>query len=85
MTRNTSCQVAHSLCDQAKKEIATGAGLNYHFISQQEHTITNAMGAIVKQLAGREGISNDLRHVFSEARTEFGGSGLGLVDLMRML
>ena len=79
MTRKTSSLVADSLCDQAKKEIATSAGLYYYSLSQQEHTITNAMGAIVKQLVGREGISNDLCHVFSEGRPSLAVVGSALL------
>ena len=85
MIRKTSSLMANSLCDQAKMEIATSAGWYYDSLSQLKHTITNTKGAIVKQLAVRAGISNNIRHVFSEGRKEFGGSLLRLIDLKRML
>ena len=43
------------------------------------------MGAILKQLVGREGIPDPLREAFQEAKTEFGGRGLRLADLNGML
>jgi len=77
--------VIDSLCDQAKKENIAVAGLYCDFLSQQEQTITNILGAILKQLAGRGSIPNYLREAFQEGKAEFGGRGLRLADLMRML
>ena len=74
-----------SLCDQAKKENIAVAGLYCDIVSQQEQTITNIMGAILKQLVGKVGIPSYLREEFEEGKTEFGGRGLRLVDLMGML
>ena len=74
-----------SLCDQAKKENIAVAGLYCDFLSQQEQTIANIMGAILKQLAGRGSIPNHLREPFQAAKLEFGGRGLRPADLMGML
>ena len=74
-----------SLCDQAKEKNIAVAGLYCDFLSQQDQTIANIMGAILKQLVGRGGIQNYLREAFQEAKTEFGGRGLRLADLMRLL
>ena len=74
-----------SLCDQAKKENIAVAGLYCDFVSQQDQTITNIMGAILKQLVGKGGIPSYLREAFEEGKTEFGGRGLRLADLMGML
>ena len=74
-----------SLCDQAKEENIAVAGLYCDFASQQEQTITNIMGAILKQLVGRGGIPSYLREAFEEGKREFGGRGLRLADLMGML
>ena len=73
-----------SLCDWAEENIAV-AGLYYDFLSQQEQTITNIMGAILKQLASRRSIPNFLREAFEKAKAEFGGKGPQLTDLMDML
>ena len=74
-----------SLCDQAEKESIAVAGLYCDFLSQQEQTITNIMGAILKQLAGRGSIPNYLREAFQKGKAEFGGRGPRLVDLVGML
>ena len=74
-----------SLCDRAKEENIAVSGLYCDFLSQQEQTITNIMGAILKQLVGRGGIQDYVREAFREAQKEFGGRGLRLADLTRML
>ena len=73
-----------SLCDQAKEEDIAITGLYYDFLSQGEQTITNVLGAILKQLIVRGGIPDDLRKAFQEGKVEFGG-GLRHAGLMRML
>ena len=76
-----------TLRDHSRKENIAVTGFYYDFLAQQEHTITNVMGAILKQLVGRGrgGSPNGLREAFQQAKDEFGGSGLRLADLMRML
>ena len=74
-----------SLCDRAKEENITVAGLYCDFLSHQEQTVTNIMGAILKQLASRDSIPNYLREAFEKAKTEFGGRGPRLGDQMDML
>ena len=83
--RNTSSLVIDSLCDRARKENIAVAGLYCDFVSQQEQTITNIMGAILKQLVGKVGIPSYLREAFEEGKAEFGGRGLRLAGLMGML
>ena len=82
---NTSSLVIDSLCDQPKKETIAVAGLYCDYLSQQEQTITNIMGAILKQLAGRGSIPNYIREAFQNGRKVIGGRGLRLPELMRML
>ena len=76
-----------SLCDRAnlKKKNIVVAGLYCDFLSPLEQTITNVVGAILKQLACRGGIPNYLREAFQEGKADLGGRGLRLVDLMGML
>ena len=85
IAKNLSSLVIDSLCDQVRKEDIAIACLYYDFLSQQEQTLTNMMGAILKQLASRGDIPNDVRKAFQEGKKEIGGRGLRLVDLMRML
>ena len=82
--RNSSSLVIDRLCDQAKEEDLAVAWLYCDYNIQQEQTVVNTMGAIVKQLVNRAGISKDIREEFKEAK-KFGGRRPLLVDLMRML
>ena len=84
MARNTSSLVIDSLCDQARDgDIAVG--LYCDFLAQKEQTAANMMGAILKQLLGRGGIPKDVRETFQRGKKEFGGRGLLLADMVRML
>ena len=85
MARNVSSLVTDTLCDQAKNEDIAVACLYYDFLAHQEQTITNMMGAILKQLVGRGDIPIYLREAFQEGNKEIGGRGPRLRDLMRML
>ena len=82
--RNTSSLVIDSLCDRAGEENIAVVGLYCDFLAQQEQTITNIMGAILKQLVDRGEIPDDLRDAFQKAKKEF-GRRLRLTDLMGML
>jgi len=83
--RNISSLVIDSLCDRAQGDNIAVAGLYCDFLSQQEQTTTNIMGAILKQLVSREGIPNHLREAFRKGKKEFGGRAPRLADLMGML
>jgi len=82
---NTSSLVIDSLCDRAGEESIAVAGLYCDFLSHQEQTTTNIMGAILKQLVGRGGVPDYLREAFQKGQKEFGGRGPRLGDLMGML
>ena len=83
--RNSSSLVIDALCDQAKKEDIIVACLYCDFFAQQEQTIPNVLGAILKQLVGRGGIPKNVQEAFQEAKKEIGGRGLRLAGLVRML
>ena len=68
-----------NLCDRARKGDIAVAYLYYDCLAQQEQTITNMVGAILKQLVGRGSIPEYLRETF---RTEFAGRGLRLPDMV---
>ena len=74
-----------SLCDQAKEENIAVTGLYCDFVSQQEQTVANIIGAILRQLAGRDSIPKYIGEAFRRAKKEFGGRGPQLADLMGML
>jgi len=83
--KNPSSRVIDSLCDQTRGGNIALAGLYCDFLSEQEDTITNMIGTILKQLVGRGGIPSDVREVFLAGKRKFGGRGPLLVDLMQML
>ena len=73
-----------SLCDQIGGGDIAVTALYYDFSAQQEQTIINVMGSILKQLVGR-GIPKYIREAFQKGKGELGGRGLRLADLMGML
>ena len=83
--RNTSSLVIDSLRNQAKKENITVAFFYCDFLSQQEQSITNIVGAILGQLVAKGGIPDYLREAFQEPETEAGGRGPRLAELVAML
>ena len=82
--RNTSSLVIDRLYDQANEKDLAVACLYCDFLAQQEQTITNMMGAILKQLVGRGDIPNDVRQAFKKGK-EAGGRRPLLADLAKML
>ena len=73
------------LCDQGRGGDFAVACLYYDYLAQQDQTITNVMGVILKQLVGKGGIPEYVRKAFQEGKNEVGGRRLLLGDLMRML
>ena len=83
--RNASSLVIDRLCDQAGDGDVAVTGLYCDFLAQQEQTVTNMIGAILKQLVGRGDIPEDVREAFEKGKREFGGRGLLLAEMMEML
>jgi len=77
--------VIDRLCDQAEGKDIAVVGLYCDFLSHQEQSITNMLGAILKQLSRRGEIPKDIREAFQKAREEFGGRGLQLSDLVEIM
>ena len=84
-TGNTSSLVIDNLCDQAKNEGIAVAGLYCDFLTPQEQTPTNIIGAILGQLVARGEILMGLRDRFQEGKMEFGGRAPRLPELIKML
>jgi len=82
--RNSSSLVIDMLCDEAGAGGLAVAWLYCDYNVQQEQTVINLMGAIVKQLVGRGGIPEDIREAFQEAG-KVGGRRPLLAALMQML
>jgi len=77
--------VIDSLCNQAKKENIAVAVFYSDFLSQQEQSITNIVGGILRQLVAKGGFQDYLRERFQEAQKEIGDRGLRLPEFMGML
>jgi len=77
-SREISSLVIDKLCDQAREEDLAPTWLYCDYNSQQEQTVTNIMGAILKRLVGSK-IPKDIREAFREGRRPL------LPDLVRML
>ena len=60
-------------------------GLYCDFLSQQEQSTINMLGAILKQLSSRGDIPEHIREAFQRAKKEFGGRGLRLPDMLEIL
>ena len=60
-------------------------GLYCDFHARQEQSTTNMLGAMLKQLVSRRGISKHIRKAFREAKRAFGGRGLQLPDMVDAL
>ena len=74
-----------SLCDRGGGKDIAVVGLYCDFLAQQEQSTASMLGAILKQLASRGGIPEHIRESFHKAKKEFGGRGLRLPDLVRLL
>jgi len=77
--------VIDSLCDRAEKEDIAVTGLYYDFLAQEEQTITNVLGSILKQLVGKGDIPEDIRKEFQKGKRGFGGRGPRHAGLIKML
>jgi len=61
-------------------------GLYSDFLSQHEQSAVNMLGSMLKQLARRGGVPEQIREAFRKAKKEFGGRGLllpGMVDILK--
>ena len=67
--RNASSLVIDRLCDQAKKDDLAVTWLYCDYLTQKEQTVTNIMGAILKQLIGKREIPEDIQEAFQEGRS----------------
>ena len=83
--RNVSSLVIDSLCDQARNEEIAVACLYYDFLAQEEQTMANMMGAVLKQLVGMGDIPKNVREAFRGGKKEIGGRGPRLADIIGML
>ena len=82
---NNSSLVIDCLCDQARGKKTTVVELYCDFLSQQEQSTINMLGAILKQLVSRRDIPEHIWGAFRKTKEEFGGGGLRLPDMAEIL
>jgi len=68
-----------------RRQDITIAGLYCDYLDRKEQTTSNILGAILKQLVGKGTIPEDIRKAFDDAKEHFGGVGLEVSELLRML
>ena len=82
---NISSLVIDDLCDEPSEEDIAIAMFYCDFRDQQKQTATNIIGAILRQLLVRGEVLEGVQSAFQKAKTEVGGRGLRLPDMVRML
>ena len=61
------------------------AGLYCDYLTQEQQSTTNMLGAILKQLLEKDGIPDPVRQAFREEKRGLGGRAVQLFDLVKML
>jgi len=77
--------VIDDLCDGPREEEIAIAMFYCDFRDQREQTTTNIVGAILKQLVVRGEVLEHVQEAFQKAKSEVGGRGLRLPDMVHML
>jgi len=78
--------VIDSLCDGAEEQNATVACFYFDFAAQKDQSITNMMGALVKQLVcGLEKPPEEISRAYRDQKSAVGGRRPLLSDIVRML
>ena len=82
---NISSLVIDYLCGQVRKRDMAIAGLYCDYLAQEEQSVANMLGAILKQLFESDGIPEHVRQVFREEKRGFGGRAAQPSDLVEIL
>ena len=61
------------------------AGVYCDFLAQREQSTTSILGAVLKQLVGRERVPEPIWEAFQKAEEEYCGRGLRLPDMVEIL
>ena len=86
----TSCDasslVIDSLCDQAGTRNSTVACFYFDFATQKEQSLTNMLGALLKQVVnGLEETPQEISRAYQNRSSVIGGGGPPLADIVMML
>ena len=82
---NNSSLVIDWLCDQVHDRDIAVAGLYCDYLTREEQSAANMLGAILNQLLERDGIPEVVRQAFRMGKKGFGGRAAQLSDMVKML
>ena len=84
--RHISSLVIDSLCDQAGTRNFTVACFYFDCAAQKEQSLTNVLGAVLKQVVrGLGGIPEEISRAYQNRNSVIGGGGPPLADIVAML
>ena len=82
----TTCNLSSLVIDRFYgRQGMTVAGLYCDYLDRKEQTISNILGAMLKQLVGRGSIPEEIQKAFEDAKDHFGGVRLQVPQLVNML
>ena len=85
-SRDASSLVIDSLCDQAGRENSTVSCFYFDFAAQKEQSVTNMLGALLKQVvSGLEETPEEISQAYQNRNSAIGGRGPPLADIVKML
>ena len=85
-SRNVSSLVIDSLCDQARRGDSTVSCFYFDFAAQKEQSLTNMLGALLKQVvSGLEDTPEELSQAYQNRNSAIGGRGPPFADIVKLL
>ena len=81
-----SSVIIDSLCSQARGNNATVACFYFDFAAQNEQSLANMLGSLVKQLVfGLDEIPEEISKAYEERKNAIGGQGPQISNILKML
>jgi len=85
-THDISSLVVDSLCDQIGGQSAAVACFYFDFAARKEQSVTNMLGALLKQIiSGMEAVPEEILRAFQAQKMAIGGRGPRLPNIVKML
>ena len=85
MVSNISSLVIDWLCDQDHDRDVAVAGLYCDYLTREEQSATNMLGAILNQFLERDGFPEPVRQAFRKGKRRFGGRAVQLSDMVKIV
>ena len=85
-SRDASSLVIDSLCDQVVRGNSTISCFYFDFAGQKEQSLTNMLGALLKQVvSGLKETPEEISQAYQNRNSAIGGRGPPLADIVKML